>query len=358
MWEQGMSRRRFLQVAGAAAAWGLAPGTSRAWAQAQEVLRNGTFKFPSSGANFIAQRKGYFAKMGIRLDDKFFSDGAFVIAPLAAGELDVGGVTCSAGWFNAIARGGTFKGFLDRGQSKPGFGATAICVRRDLHEDGLKTVKDLHRLKGKRVAVGAPGSVNQYGMANALQIGGLDPRKDVQWTIGLPQPEIVKLFGVKAVEAADLAYSIAYRGVTAGTLQIIAFQDEFLPNAQLSVIAAQESLIEKKRDVLVRYAAAYIQGARDFEDFALNPRKRTDVIQILTETTFETKPEGLIAQAPRFPWLATNGVPNVDSIVAQQNYWADYFDLVKTKVPRERLMELTLVQDALRILERDKPFGG
>ncbi len=73
-------------------------------------------------------------------------------------------------------------------------------VRQELYDQGIKTVKDFAKLKGKKIGVGASGSINQYNTSRALQAAGLDPGKDVVWIIvdilakntALNKPELVK----------------------------------------------------------------------------------------------------------------------------------------------------------------------
>ena len=70
---------------------------------------------------------------------------------------------------------------LDRGHNRQGFGYTVINVSQELYDQGVHSPADFAKLKGKRIGVGALGSINQYNVALALQKAGLDPAKDVQW---------------------------------------------------------------------------------------------------------------------------------------------------------------------------------
>ena len=111
-----VTRRRFLKAAGAAAV-GLPvlmnPRTLRA--AGMKKLRLAEAPFISKGPNMIAFAKGYYKKMGLDCSFKWFFDGGLIIAPLLAGEVDIGSLTPSAGIFNAIARGADIKMFLDGG---------------------------------------------------------------------------------------------------------------------------------------------------------------------------------------------------------------------------------------------------
>jgi hypothetical protein len=50
-------------------------------------------------------------------------------------------------------------------------------------------------------------------------------------------------------------------------------------------------------------------------------------------------------------------MPNIKSVMAQQDYWADYFKLVEKKVPEEQLFDLSIAREAKARLDREKPFG-
>ena len=75
-----------------------------------------------------------------------------------------------------------------------------------MYAAGVKGPGDLALLKGKRFGITALGSINQYEAALALQKAGLDPRTDVQWVSNIGQPDLVKMLGRDAVDAADLAW--------------------------------------------------------------------------------------------------------------------------------------------------------
>jgi NitT/TauT family transport system substrate-binding protein len=175
-------------------------------AAADDVIHVGEGPFISGGPFFIARDKGYFAKLGIDVDTRIFMDGALAVPAMVSGELDVTLVTLSAGLFNSIAKGAPMAIFLDRGNNKTGRGGSAINVSNTMYAAGVKGPGDLALLKGKRFGITALGSINQYEAALALQKAGLDPRTDVQWVSNIGQPDLVKMLGRDAVDAADLAW--------------------------------------------------------------------------------------------------------------------------------------------------------
>jgi NitT/TauT family transport system substrate-binding protein len=65
----------------------------------------------------------------------------------------------------------------------------------------------------------------------------------------------------------------------------------------------------------------------------------------------------LKAVAPHWEWIAEDGTPNIASIMAQQDFWADTFKMVERKVPQARVVGMTIAKEAVQRLAAEKPFG-
>ena len=126
---KGMNRRHLMLGAAAIGAAGVATGR-RARAQTRTKIRVGLVPLISSGPIFVAQAKGFFEKVGLDVELKYFADGALAIPALIAGELDTTVSTLNAGLFNAVSRGAPYKLILDRGSEKPGSGSMTIAASR------------------------------------------------------------------------------------------------------------------------------------------------------------------------------------------------------------------------------------
>ena len=70
---------------------------------------------------------------------------------MISGEVDVGVVTSSAGLFNSLSRGAPIRALFCNGQGQKGRAVTAIIVRTDHYEAGIKSIADLTRIKGMTV---------------------------------------------------------------------------------------------------------------------------------------------------------------------------------------------------------------
>ena len=326
-------------------------------ASAQDVLRVGEGPFITGGGFLIANEKGYFKKLGLQIETKMFIDGQQAVPALIAGDLDLTFMTANAGLFNSVARGAPLVVILDRGNNKPGRGYSVINVSKQMAESGVKSLGDLAKLKGKKIGVSGTGSINQYMFSLALQKAGLDPRKDVQWVFNVPQPDLMKMLGQNQVDATDLAYQFGFFAEKNGWGPMIATGDKIEPDSTIAVIATRQALLKDKRDQLVRFAMAYLQGAKEFNAAAANPDKHPDIVDILAKTTALQKPETIKAIAPNWSYVNEDGIPNIPSVMRMQDYWADYYDYVEKKVSAERLFDTSIAKEAMSRLQSEKPFN-
>jgi len=335
----------------------LTAATGRA-ARADDIVRVGEGPFITGGGYFVAEGKGYFKKLGIDVQPKMFIDGALAVPSLISGELDISFMTANAGLFNSIAKGAPLVFVLDRGNNKKGRGYTVINVTQELYDAGVKSKADFAKLKGKRIGLSATGSINQYLFAKALQEVGLDPRKDVTWVTNVPQPDLMKMLGQKQVDATDLAYQFGFFAQNNKWGPIVTVDDEIDPDGAVGLYAARKQFVREKRDVLVRFAMAFLQGVKEFNAAAADPDRHADIVEILAKRTALQKPELVRAIAPHWSYTNEDGVPNVKSVMAMQDYWSDYFRLVETKVPESQLFDLGIAREAKARLDREKPFGN
>ena len=323
---------------------------------AAETVRVAEVPLVTGGGFYVALEKGYFAKLGLTIQTRSFNDGALVVPAMVAGELDVAAVTAAASLFNSIARGAPLAIVLDRGNNRAGRGFTAVNVTNELYEAGLRSPADFAMLKGRKIGIGAIGSINQYDASQALIRAGLDPRRDVQWISNIPQPDLIKMLGQKQLDATNVAYQLSVVARDNKWGPIVAMGDDIVPDAALAMYAVNRNYIVTNRDTLVRFAVAYLQGVKEFNAAAIAPDQHPEILAILAKTTVLNKPELLKAIAPHWSYTNEDGAPQADSILKMQDFWADYFTFVEKKVPREQLIDATIAQEAKARLDREKPF--
>src|SRR6476661_6099527 len=139
-------------------------------------IRIGLVRLISSGPIFIAEARKFFEKVNLDAELTYFADGALAMPALVAGELDLTAKTLNAGLFHTVSKGAPFKLILDRGSEKPGHGSMTIVASNDMYEQGYRSAKDGAKLKGKTIAIQAPGSIDQYLLGRAAEKAGLNPK--------------------------------------------------------------------------------------------------------------------------------------------------------------------------------------
>nr|MDP2191053.1 ABC transporter substrate-binding protein [Rhodoferax sp.] len=281
----------FVRVAGGVAlAAALVLNNGIAVAQ-MATVRVGLTNVSSDAGFFIADKKGYFKQEGLNVVFTGFNSAAKMVAPLGAGQLDVGGGTAAAGLYNAIARGINVKIVADKGSIPPGYGYTSVLVRKDLVDSGK--FKSFADLKGLKVAVGAEGTATASALNEALKKGGLK-YSDVQvMSMGFPQH--LMALANKAIDASMTNEPTVTQALQKGVAIRFAANDTFYPNQQVAVVLYGDEFIKSHPAIAKKFMRAYIKAVRDYND-ALKDGKLAganadEIISILTEYTLIKDPD-------------------------------------------------------------------
>jgi NitT/TauT family transport system substrate-binding protein len=234
---------------------------------------------------FIADKKGYFKQEGIEAKFIDFESAAKMIAPLAGGQLDIGGGASSAGLYNAVARGINIKIVADKGSIPPGYGFSSLLVRKDLVDNGK--FKDYKDLKGMKVAIGAAGTSTASALNEALKRGGLKYSDVDVVYMGFPQHALAH--ANKAIDASITNEPTVTKAVQSGWAVRVAGNDAFYPNQQTAVVLYGGEFIKKNPEAAKKFMRAYIRAVRDYNDALKDGRlagpNAPEVISILTEYT-------------------------------------------------------------------------
>ena len=345
--------RRHL-LAGAAALGAVAP-IRRARAQEPRAkIRLGVVPLISSGPIFLAQARGFFDKVNLDVEIKYFADGVLAMPALVAGELDATVSTLNAGLFNTVSKGAPFKLMLDRGSEKPGSGSMTIAASNAMVAAGMTAPNKMALLKGKKIAIQAPGGIDQYLLGLGVQRAGLDPRTDVDWSTGLAYPDIVKAMGAGQADAANVPVPLGFLVERNNFGKLVFSGWEIEPNAQLACWAMSEAYLKGNKSAAVRFAMVHTHAGRLYNKAAA--AKDPDVIKIISEAT-KVPPPLIEAAAPRWTWFFDDGMPNIESCMAQGKFWSGPMRLVSGSVTKEQLFDLSAAEEANRRLASSNPFG-
>ena len=248
-------------------------------------VRVGIARTISDAGYYIADDKGLFRQEGIEVTIVPFKSAAQMIAPLGTGELDVGGGTVSAGFYNAVGRGIGIKIVADQASMKPGYGYSSLMVRKDLIDSG--TYKTFADLKGRKVAIAAPGTGTASALNEVLKKAGLG-YGDVE-VVYLGFPEHLAAYRNKAIDASITNEPTMTRAIEEGVAVRVAGNDVTYPEQQTAVVFYADDFIRNRRDVAQRFMRAYVRAVRIYNDALKDGRiagpKADEVIPILLKNT-------------------------------------------------------------------------
>jgi NitT/TauT family transport system substrate-binding protein len=223
----------------------------------------GTTNSQSDAPIFIGIEKGYFREAGVDLDLVPFDTAAKMIAPMGAGQLDVGGGNGSPALFNALARGIELKIVANKASMPPGYGYTAIVVRKSLYDSGkVRTVRDL---RGLKIAESAPASnllaytLDKYGMTF----------NDVQ-PIVLGFPEQIPALTNGSVDAISVVEPFLTKALQSGIGVRIISGDQVVPNLTVASIMYGGPFMRSRPDVAHNFMTGYVRSIRYYNDALRN----------------------------------------------------------------------------------------
>jgi NitT/TauT family transport system substrate-binding protein len=293
--------------------------TTAALAQKRDVVKVGLTNVATDIGLFVAHKRGYFKDEGLDVQFTTFDSAARMMAPFAAGDLDVSAGAPSAGFFNAVGRGIDMRIVADKVSTPLGRPSQTLVVRKALVDSGrFKTLADL---KGLKFANTAPGTAAWGTMYRILEKAGLKPSDVDLVSLGFPQQVIALANG--AIDVALPAEPMTTEAVNKGYGVKIITDDEVFPGHQIAVIFYSGKFSKERPDAARRFMKAFIRGVRDHND-ALDDKgmfvgdRGEGIIAILNEYTSVKDP----AFYRSFPLAYCNpdGTLNVDSI--QQDYAA------------------------------------
>jgi NitT/TauT family transport system substrate-binding protein len=348
-----LDRRHLLAGSAALGLAAAAPRRLRAQG-ARTKIRIGVVPLISSGPIFLAQAKGFFDRVGLDVELKYFADGVLAMPALVAGELDTTVSTLNAGLFNTVAKGAPFRLILDRGSEKPGSGSMTIAASNAMVQAGLTAPGKMGLLKGKTIAIQAPGGIDQYLLGLGVQRAGLNPRTDVEWKSGLPYPDIVKIMGAGQADAANVPVPLGFLVEKNNFGKLVFSGWEIEPNTQLACWAMSQKFLDSDRSAAMRFAMVHTHAGRLYNKAAA--AKDPDVIKIISDAT-KVPPPLIEAAAPRWTWFNEDGMPNIASCMAQGKFWTDTMRLATGTVMERNLFDLSAAEEANKRLESANPFG-
>ncbi len=206
-----IDRRRLLAGTAAMAVVASAPARRATAQEPRAKLRIGIVPLISSGPIFLAQAKGFFEKVNLDVEIKYFADGVLAMPSLVAGEIDVTVATLNAGLFNTVSKGAPFKLILDRGSEKPGSGSMTIAASNAMVQAGMTAPNKMAHAQGQD----ASPSRRRAASISICLASACSGRASIRAPMsngraGLPIPTSSRLMGAGQADAANIPVPLGF----------------------------------------------------------------------------------------------------------------------------------------------------
>ncbi len=299
----------------------------------------------SDGGIFIAEERGYFKEQGIELESARFQTLVDMVAPTAAGQLDIAAGAPAAGLYNAIGRDVPIKIVADKGGTPgPEWDFTGLVLRKDLLDSGK--VQKESDLKGLRLVTSGKGNSPEVALATILKKGGLK-LSDIDFQ-QMSFPDMVTAMANKGIDGGIVIEPFLSSIESQGTGKVWKRNmDIFGHNQQIAVIAYGQKIFNNQ-DLGRRWMVAYVKGLRDYND-AFGPKKQgyDDVVNILAKNTTVKDPNVIKKMKPA--GLNPDGKLDVKSMQEDIDYYQEA-GYLKEKVDLSKLVDTSFQEYAVQQL--------
>ena len=297
----------------------------------------------SNWGSLLLEKKDLAKHLGqsYTLETTRFAGTPPLITALAAGELDIAGLTFSTLPI-AIQNAGLddLRVLTDEFQDgNPGYYSNEFMV---LNNGPIKKIEDL---KGKTVATNVAGSAVDVAMRAMLRKHGLEDKRDYS-IVEAPFPTMKAMLTEKKVDLVPAVVPFALDPELRKAAHTLFDTKEAVGITQFSMWVARKPFIDKNRAALVDFLEDSLRIVRWY----LDPANRAEVMQIASRLT-KAPPE-------RFGWVFTkqdnyrdpNMLPDLAALQRNVDLMKD-LGFVKASVDVKSHADLSLVQEAAKRLK-------
>jgi NitT/TauT family transport system substrate-binding protein len=247
----------------AAGCGGQAPAPARPADKPAKTVAIGMLKLTSSAPIFIGIEKGFFKEAGINLDVQWFDAAHPIVVATASNKVAVGATGITASLFNLVAGGQHLAIVADKGREQKGYSSSAVMVRTDLWDKGVRRIEDL---RGKRIGITQTGSTFHYMIGRLLEARGL-ALADVELVpLGKLSSLMASLQGGQ-IDAVILNEPNLGKVAAAGYGKVVAQVGDII-DYQTSTLFFSPAFL-KDRAAAVAFLKGYIKATRYYYDAAL-----------------------------------------------------------------------------------------
>ena len=331
-----MLRKLGLTIAVLAPILALAPATRAA--DLQKIMVGMVPSLPAA-ATYVANDKGWYRDAGIEIEIQNIDSAASAMSLVAANRLQVVEGGLASNYWNALAQGLPVIMASDRGSSPLHH---AIMVRNEL-KGVIKSVADL---KGRKIAIVAPGAILAYELGKALETVGLS-YKDVEITY-IPFPQMGVALKNGAVDAAVSIPPFSDVALANGLGWNLEDPDKVIKPAPLSAVAyvINSDWAAQNPNLAHDFFIASARGIREYCQAYHNGPNRAYVVDLLLKNGVSDRDV-----IDKYPWPSRepNGRFNVSSILDVQD-WFFKEGFIKQKFAAEKLVDVSYGEAAAQKL--------
>ncbi len=236
----------------------LAAALIRPGAQAAETVTVSLTRSTASAPAFIADARGYFAAQGLAVRFLYFTAALPVATAIVSRDADFGVTGLSAGLYN-LAGKGALKIIAGSGQEVKGGFLTPYLASNAAYAKGLTSPRDF---AGRTVGLTTFGGPFHYDVIKLAE----------KYGFALTSMKLLQLQSFNNIAAAlkggtidaGLLTSVAAQPIAErGDGKIIGWVGDETP-WQLSAVFTSASTDENKRDLVLRFLAAYRKATHDY----------------------------------------------------------------------------------------------
>jgi NitT/TauT family transport system substrate-binding protein len=313
-----------------------------AGAQAPPKVKLGVLKLTSSAVLFLGVEKGYFREFGVEPELVYFQAAQPIAVALASGDVEVGATGLTAGLYNIVAGGVRIWIVADKGREWPDHNLTALLVRKDLYDNGVRTMREL---KGRKIGVTQIGSTFHYNVARYLEKEGMT-LGDVELVPLQALPALNDALAAKRIDAAATAEPFVSRLEAAGAGVTIVQTGDTFPWQIATVMYSAKFAQDRAR--AVAFMKGYVKASRHYFDAVL-ARKSGPAYDEVVAITAKHTGAGPDLIRKGFPYQDRNG-RLMPGDVGRQTAWWHAQKLVKVPVPEKDIVDESFLREALKDL--------
>ena len=280
-------------------------------AELQKVMIGSVPSLPAA-ATYIANDKGWYRDVGIDVDIQNVDSAASAMAAVAANRLQVVEGGLASNYWNALAKGLPVIMASERGSSPLHH---AIIVRNDLKG----VIKGIADLKGRKIAIVAPGAILAYELGKTLETVGLD-YNDVEITY-IPFPQMGIALNNQAVDAVVSIPPFSDIVLAQGLGWKLVDPDELITPKPLAAVAyvINADWAAQNPKLVHDFFLASARGIREYCQAYHNGPNRQYVVDLLLKNGVSDRDV-----IDKYPWPSRdpNGRINPASIADVQDWFA------------------------------------